>query len=82
MRPSPAPLTHAHVWYIKLPMYLLFIWCGTCGFEGGKSITRAILEGGPEMATSMSKCQVSVLYGRNWNRSITQLWDTSMFATL
>ncbi len=24
--PPVPPLTHAHVWYIKLPMYLFFIW--------------------------------------------------------
>ncbi len=45
--PLQPSLTHAHVWYIKLPMYLFFYMrLVFSGFEGGKSITRTILEGG------------------------------------
>ncbi len=44
--PRPPSLTHANVWYIKLPMCLFYIGLVRSGFVGGKSITRAILGGG------------------------------------
>jgi hypothetical protein len=58
---SRLPLTHAHVWYIKLPMYLFFYMeLVLNGFEGSKSIARAILGGGG--------LKISTFWGPNGTR--------------
>ncbi len=69
----PTPLTHNNtqqhyttaLGYIKLPMYLLFLWCGN-DFEGFNIITRGIGSGGPWKVKSWIPTRIKWKAGSCW----------------